>query len=116
MHKADAAVITVILIINVTGNQYVDMAVGQTTRSKPVFDFAGRYTVADQIQRIGDLAFDGILPEPAVLNNTSRLIAVATFDHYDEKRKGGSIDFRRLTGDYFDLTRIELVKTDYASR
>ena len=65
------------------------------------------------LERVGDFAFDGILPESAVFDNTSRYIAVATFDHYDAK-KSGSIDFWRLTNDYFDPTRIELVKTDYS--
>lgn len=50
----------------------------------------------------------------AVFANTSQYLAVATFDHYDAKKKGGSIDFWRLTSDYFDPTRIELVKTDYS--
>ncbi|MBC7884605.1 MAG: hypothetical protein H7X99_03975 [Saprospiraceae bacterium] len=66
------------------------------------------------LERIGDFAFDGILPESVVFDNTSRFIAVATFDHYDVKKAGGSIDFWRLTSDYFDLTRVELVKTDYS--
>ncbi len=66
------------------------------------------------LERIGDFAFDGILPESAVFDNTSQFLAVATFDHYDANRKGGSIDFWRLTSDYFDPTRIELVKTDYS--
>lgn len=66
------------------------------------------------LDRINDFAFDGILPESAVFDNTGRFIAVATFDHYDVKKKGGSIDFWRLTSDYFDPTRVELVKTDYS--
>ncbi len=66
------------------------------------------------LERIGDFAFDGILPESAVFDNTGQFLAVATFDHYDADRKGGSIDFWRLTSDYFDPTRIALVKTDYS--
>ena len=65
------------------------------------------------LTRIKDFAFEGILPEAVVFDNTSKFIAVATFDHYDEKNKGGSIDFWRLTSDYFDPTRVELVKTNY---
>lgn len=64
--------------------------------------------------RIKDFAFDGILPEAAVFDNTSKFLAVATFSHYDQKKTGGSIDFWRLTSDYFDPTRIELVKTDFS--
>ncbi len=66
------------------------------------------------LDRIGDFSFDGILPEAAVFDNSSKFIAVATFDHYDEKKQGGSIDFWRLTSDYFDPTRVELVKTNYS--
>ena len=66
------------------------------------------------LERIGDFSFDGILPESVVFDNTSRYLAVATFDHYEAKKKGGSIDFWRLTSDYFDPTRVELVKTDYS--
>ena len=66
------------------------------------------------LERIGDYAFDGILPESAVFDNSSRYLAVATFDHYDGRKPGGSIDFWRLTGDYFDPKRIELVKTGYS--
>lgn len=67
------------------------------------------------LDRVRDFAFDGILPESTVFDNTSKFVAVATFNYYDMKRTGGSIDFWRLTSDYFDPTRIELVKTDYAN-
>lgn len=66
------------------------------------------------LERVGDFTFNGILPESVVFDNTSQYIAVATFDHYDVNRRGGSIDFWRLTKDYFDATRILLVKTDYS--
>lgn len=66
------------------------------------------------LDRVGDFAFDGILPESAVFDNTSKFIAVATFNHYDVNKTGGSIDFWRLTSDYFDPKRVELVKTDYS--
>lgn len=66
------------------------------------------------LERVGDYAFDGILPESVVFDNSSRYLAVATFDHYDGRKPGGSIDFWRLTGDYFNPSRIELVKTDYS--
>ena len=66
------------------------------------------------LERIGDYSFDGILPESVVFDNTSRYLAVATFDHFDGRQPGGSIDFWRLTGDYFNPQRIELVKTGYS--
>lgn len=66
------------------------------------------------LERIGDFAFDGILPESVVFDNTSKFIAVANFDHYEVNKNGGSIDFWRLTNDYFDPKRIQLVKTDYS--
>ena len=66
------------------------------------------------LERVGDYSFDGILPESVVFDNSSQYLAVATFDHYDGRKPGGSIDFWRLTGDYFNPKRIELVKTDYS--
>ena len=66
------------------------------------------------LERVSDYSFDGILPESVVFDNSSRYLAVATFDHYDGRKPGGSIDFWRLTGDYFDPKRIELVKTGYS--
>jgi DNA-binding beta-propeller fold protein YncE len=66
------------------------------------------------LDRVGDYPFDGILPEAVVFDNSSRYLAVATFDHYDGRKPGGSIDFWRLTSDYFNPKRIELVKTGYS--
>ena len=66
------------------------------------------------LERVGIYAFDGILPESVAFDNSSRFLAVATFDHFDEKRTGGSIDFWRITGDSFDPKRTELVKTSYS--
>lgn len=66
------------------------------------------------LDRIGDFAFDGVLPESAVFDNTGKYLAVASFDHYDKKKTGGSIDIWRLTSDYYDPTRVQLVRTDYS--
>ncbi|NIJ52952.1 lactonase family protein [Dyadobacter arcticus] len=63
---------------------------------------------------VGDFPFDGILPESVVFDNSGRFLAVANFDHYDLKRPAGSIDFWRLTSDYFDPKRVQLVKTNYS--
>lgn len=66
------------------------------------------------LDKVGTYAFDGILPESVVFDNSSRFLAVTTFDHYDEQKPGGSIDFWRLAGDAFDPKRIELVRTGYS--
>lgn len=66
------------------------------------------------IKHIGNYTFDGILPEAVVFDNSSRFLAVTTFDHYDRSRTGGSIDFWRLAKDVNDPTRAELVKINYS--
>ncbi|RIV18645.1 hypothetical protein DYU11_27105 [Fibrisoma montanum] len=66
------------------------------------------------LERVGNYAFDGILPESVAFDNTSRFLAVATFDHFDEKRPGGSIDIWRIAGDANDPKRTELVRTNYS--
>lgn len=67
-----------------------------------------------QLERVGDFAFDGVLPETAVFDNSSRFLAVTNFDFFDPSRKGGSITFWRIASDYADPKRAELVKMDYA--
>lgn len=67
-----------------------------------------------RLETAGTFAFDGVLPETAVFDNSSRYLAVATFDHFDEQRAGGSVDFWRLATDYYDPRRVELIKTDYS--
>ena len=66
------------------------------------------------LERVGDFPFDGLLPEAAVFDNTSRFLAVTCFTHFDVSKPGGSIDFWRLAGDYADPRRVELVKTDFS--
>ena len=71
------------------------------------------------LDRLGDYPFEGRMPESATFDNTSRMLAVTTFMQYDAQQPaglpgGGSIDFWRLAGDYFDARRIELVKTNYS--
>lgn len=65
------------------------------------------------LQRVADYAYDGILPEAAVFDRSSRFLAVATFDHYDG-RGAGSVDFWRIARDALDVERLELVKTGYS--
>lgn len=62
----------------------------------------------------GDFAFDGVLPEMAVFDNSSRFLAVTNFTFFDPRRKGGSIDFWRIAGDHADPKRVELIKMDYS--
>ena len=64
------------------------------------------------LSRVGDYAYDGILPEAAAFDASSRFLAVATFDHFAGCKRGGSVDFWRLTGDSLDPERVELVKTN----
>ncbi len=66
------------------------------------------------LESIGDFAFNGVLPEMAVFDNSSRFLAVTNFTFFDPKRKGSSIDFWRIAGDAFDPRRIELVKMDFS--
>ncbi len=45
---------------------------------------------------VGTYAFDGILPEAAVWDASSRFVAVVNYDQLDTAQPGGSIDFWRL--------------------
>lgn len=66
------------------------------------------------LTRVADFAYDGILPEAAAFDASSRYLAVATYDHFDDRRRGGSIDFWRIGRDPLDPARIELVKTEHS--
>lgn len=66
------------------------------------------------LENAGDFAFDGVLPEAAVFDNSSRFLAVTNYTFFDPARKGGSIDFWRIAGDVFDSKRIVLVKMDFS--
>jgi hypothetical protein len=65
------------------------------------------------LQKIGDFPFNGVLPETALFDNSSKFLAVTSYQHYDGDQ-GGSIDLWRLTSDPFDAERVVLVKSDYA--
>lgn len=65
------------------------------------------------LHRVADYAYDGILPEAAAFDGSSRFLAVATFDHYDGRR-AGSVDLWRIARDPLDSERLELVKTGYS--
>ncbi len=57
---------------------------------------------------VGTFPFEGILPEGISFDTTSNYLAVAIFDHFNPARRGGSIDFWRLTQTDIPM----LVKTD----
>ena len=70
--------------------------------------------VSGTLTRVGDYPMDGILPESATFDASSRSLAVLSFDHYDDRRKGGSVDFWRIAHDPLDPSRTELVKTEHS--
>lgn len=66
------------------------------------------------LTRVGDFAMDGILPESAAFDASSRSLAVLSFDHYNDRRPGGSVDFWRIAHDPLDPSRTELVRTEHS--
>ncbi|NML65885.1 hypothetical protein HHL22_11780 [Hymenobacter sp. RP-2-7] len=62
----------------------------------------------------GDFAFDGMLPESAVFDASSRRLAVANFGHLDDLLASGSLDFWRVVGAPTGPEPLRLVKTAYA--
>ena len=67
-----------------------------------------------QLTEIGTFNYDGILPEAAVFDNSSNYLAVANYDHFDDRREGSSIDFWRIQADPLDLSNVQLIKTEYS--
>ena len=66
-----------------------------------------------RLTRIGDFPYDGILPEAAAFDASSRYLAVVTYDHFDDRIAGGSIDFWRIAADPLDPQPM-LVKTNHS--
>ncbi len=66
------------------------------------------------LTKVGDYPYDGILPEAAVFDNSSRFLAVANYDHFDDRKTGGSIDFWRITKDPLEPDRVQFVKTQHS--
>ena len=62
----------------------------------------------------GEFAFDGLLNESAVFDNSSRRLAVANFGQLDDPAGRGRVDFWRVVGDVSGPERLQLVKTAYA--
>ncbi|WP_421707059.1 hypothetical protein [Algihabitans sp.] len=67
-----------------------------------------------QLTHVGDFPYDGILPEAAVFDNSSNYLAVANYDHFDDRRVGSSIDFWRIQADPLDLANVQLIKTEHS--
>ena len=64
-----------------------------------------------ELSRVGDYPFEGILSETVLFDNGSRYLATTSFDRFDHRKPGGSIEFWRIAGDAADPTRAELVRT-----
>lgn len=45
------------------------------------------------------MAFEGIPPEAAVFDGSGKYVAAVTFDHFDDSKPGGAIDFWRVVDD-----------------
>ena len=63
---------------------------------------------------MGTFNYDGILPEAAVFDNSSTYLAVANYDHFDDRRAGSSIDFWRIQPDPLNPKNVQLVKTEHS--
>lgn len=64
-----------------------------------------------QMELVGTFTYDGILPEAAVFDNSGTYLAVASYDHFDDRIEGSSIDFWRIQTDPLNGETIQLVKT-----
>ena len=67
-----------------------------------------------QLTHIGDFNYDGILPEAAVFDNSGSYLAIANYDHFDDRRLGSSIDFWRIQADPLDLSNVQLIRTEHS--
>ncbi len=66
------------------------------------------------LRHLATTPYDGILPEAAVFDGTSRYLAVANYDHFDDRRPGSSIDFWRIQADPLEPHSVTLVKTEHS--
>ncbi|MEM6255985.1 MAG: beta-propeller fold lactonase family protein [Cyanobacteria bacterium P01_D01_bin.156] len=66
-----------------------------------------------QLRHVGDYPYDGILPEAAAFDASGQYLAVANYDHFDDRIQGGSIDFWRIAADPLDPQPM-LVQTRYS--
>lgn len=66
------------------------------------------------LDRIGDYPIDGLLPEMAVFDASSRFVAVTVHSQSGSPLAAGHIDFWRIDQDPNDTRRIEFVKTRHS--
>ncbi|MEO0818866.1 MAG: hypothetical protein AAF074_00430 [Pseudomonadota bacterium] len=66
------------------------------------------------LSHVGEFSYDGILPEAAVFDNSGRYLAVVNYDHFDDRRAGGSIDFWRIDADPLEPGNVRLVRTEHS--
>ena len=64
-----------------------------------------------QLTRVGDFPFAGVIPEAVAFDNSSRFLAVASFDRQVPQASAGSADFWRIVGDFQDASRLEVAPT-----
>jgi DNA-binding beta-propeller fold protein YncE len=64
------------------------------------------------LETLGDFLYDGILPEALTFDRSGQYLAVATYDHFDRSRKGGSIDFWRVVRNDWTHPTPRLVQTN----
>lgn len=66
------------------------------------------------LTEVGTFTYDGILPEAAVFDNSGNYLAVANYDHFDDRREGSSIDVWRIQSDPLDPGNTQLIKTEHS--
>ena len=66
------------------------------------------------LHRAGSYQFDGVLPESAIFDKTSRRLAVSSFGEFDDPTAPGSVDIWRVVADPLDPARISLVETRHS--
>ena len=49
-----------------------------------------------------------------MFDNSGRYLAVVNYDHFDDRRAGGSIDFWRIDADPLEPGNIRLVRTEHS--
>ena len=66
------------------------------------------------LRHVGDFNYDGVLPEAGVFDNSSSYLAVVNYDHFDDRRQGGSVDFWRIDRDPLAPDNVQLVRTEHS--
>lgn len=51
------------------------------------------------IETLGEFMHDAVLPETIIFDTSGQYVAVTSFDHFDDRQAGSSIDFWRLVTD-----------------